>query len=79
MDEKAQREAYRVRQYSGAEASTSQGGGQYRPLEPGFAISTQRYDADAFYAQVEELRDPARLKDRPFGKNTYRAHAGSHA
>jgi hypothetical protein len=70
MDEKAQREDFRVRQYSGAQASTSQVD-QYRPLEPGFAISTQRcilhFDADAFYAQVEELRDPARLKDRPFG------------
>ena len=55
MDEKEAREAFRVRQYSGKEASTS-AVDTCRELEPGFCLDTSRcilhFDADAFYAQV---------------------------
>ena len=57
MDEKNKKEDFRLRQYSGKEASTSDvGTGTYRELEPEFRIDTRKcilhFDADAFYAQV---------------------------
>ena len=58
MDEKKKKEDFRLRQYSGKEASTSEVG-TYSALEPDFRIDTRRcilhFDADAFYAQVWRL------------------------
>ena len=55
MDEKHKKEDFRLRMYSGKEASTLEVG-TYRELEPNFRIDTRRcilhFDADAFYAQV---------------------------
>ncbi|BDA49872.1 DNA polymerase iota at N-terminal half [Coccomyxa sp. Obi] len=69
MEEKAAREAFRVRQYSGFDAGPSgRSGTAARDLEPSFVLNTSRcivhFDVDAFYAQVEENRDP-RLKNVP--------------
>lgn len=57
MDDKAAREAFRVRQYSGSEAGPSRRNAvPPRELGPNFTLSTSRciihFDVDAFYAQV---------------------------
>lgn len=57
MEEKAARENFRVRQYSGGlPARQDCVAASYRELEPEFVISTSRcilhFDVDAFYAQV---------------------------
>jgi len=60
MDEKAAREAFRVRQYSGQCAGLSGCKATSSiPLETGFSLDTSRciihFDVDAFYAQVRML------------------------
>lgn len=57
MEDKAAREAFRVRQYSGIDAGPSgRSGTTARELEPSFVLNTSRcivhFDVDAFYAQV---------------------------
>ena len=57
MEEKAAREAFRVRQYSALDATPSERNETAaRELEPSFILNTSRcivhFDVDAFYAQV---------------------------
>lgn len=60
MDEKAAREAFRVRQYSNQTAGLSgREPTSSKSLEAGFSLDTSRciihFDVDAFYAQVSLL------------------------
>ncbi|CAL5220492.1 g2519 [Coccomyxa viridis] len=72
MEEKSSREQYRVRTYGGPTGRATQSSvlpSASDPTgDPGLPISTSRaiiqFDADAFYAQVEEGRNP-RLKGVP--------------
>lgn len=71
MDDKRAHEQYRVQQFSGPHPALDTSAAaaldeDWLDVEPDTSRVVLHFDCDAFYAQVEEVRNPA-LRDVPLG------------